>query len=100
MTGSPTINPDTVVVQAEDIVYSDFDGEKVLLSVSAGKYFEMNETASRIWDLLAEPMTVSEICDILVGEYSIITEECLRAVAHSVSEMANQGIVRIRGTHP
>jgi hypothetical protein len=95
MSGSQAINEDTIVGRNKDVVHSDLEGEKVLLSVQAGKYFRMNRTASRVWDLLEEPRSVSDICDALVREYAVSYSSCLTDVSESLTGMARHGIVQI-----
>jgi len=42
---------------------ADMDGEMVMMSVSQGSYFAINEVGALIWSTLETPKTVSEITD-------------------------------------
>ncbi|OYQ21586.1 hypothetical protein CHR90_01650 [Elstera cyanobacteriorum] len=48
---------------------AEFDGEIVLMDLSAGAYFGLNVTSSDIWRHLAEPIRVEALCRTLAGEY-------------------------------
>ena len=39
------------IVQSEENIVSDMDGEKVMLNVRKGKYYNLGETGE-IWDLI------------------------------------------------
>ena len=52
----------------------NFGLDKALLNVETGKYLYLNETGARIWDLLENYPTVSEIAGQMFSEYEIEVE--------------------------
>lgn len=44
---------ETVLVQREGNIASDMDGEKVMLNVKNGKYYNLGEVGGEIWSALA-----------------------------------------------
>jgi len=47
----------------------NFGNDKALLNVETGKYLYLNETGSRIWDLLESGMTLAELTGKMFLEY-------------------------------
>jgi hypothetical protein len=52
-----------------DVLYRDLDGQAVILDLSSGLYFGLNEVGTRIWMLMSEGRDVDDIAQILSGEY-------------------------------
>ena len=46
-----TVGPDSVIVQEDEPVAAEVDGEVVMLSERAGAYFGLDGIASEIWRL-------------------------------------------------
>jgi hypothetical protein len=95
MSGKNTIGPDTMVAQVEELVSSDLDGETVMMSVENGKYYGMDPIGSRIWALIKQPRSVSELCDILLTEFNVDRERCDRDVLDFLNELAKDNLVKI-----
>ena len=72
------ITTDALVVQSEGFLVSDMDGEKVMLSIENGKYYNLGRIGGRIWELISSPVTISNMVDQLVMEYEIEPELCER----------------------
>ena len=70
------ITTDALVVQSEGFLVSDMDGEKVMLSIENGKYYNLGRIGGRIWELISSPVTISNMVDQLVMEYEIEPELC------------------------
>lgn len=95
MSEKNTIGPDTVVTRSEELVSSDLDGETVLMSVQNGKYYGLDEIGSRIWSLIEQPRSVSELCDILLGEFDVEREQCERDVFAFLNKLAEDDLMKV-----
>ena len=51
------------VVTSSDIVSEEFDGEFVVLDLSCGKYFSMDETASAIWRAIVAGISTQSLAE-------------------------------------
>jgi hypothetical protein len=67
--------------------------EMVMMDIDKGKYFSLNPVATRIWDLLEKPMSIDELCVVLMKEYEVDREQCLREVKEHLGEMVRLGMV-------
>ena len=62
--------------QSPGNIVSDMDGEKVMLSVDNGKYYNLGELGREIWDLMKEQILVEQLVNILISEYDVEKTEC------------------------
>lgn len=81
------------VARSQNHVSCDLDGEVLLLSIENGCYYHMNETASRIWELLDSPHPAGAICTALAEEYDVDRETCEQEVLRMLAEMRQAGLV-------
>lgn len=59
------------VVQSEGNIVSDMDGEKVMLNVQKGNYYNLGEIGGEIWDLIEKPIIIKQLVTMLVSNYDI-----------------------------
>jgi hypothetical protein len=86
------------VLQGEDNVVSDMDGEKVMLSVHNGKYYNLGEIGGRIWDLMGAPAAVHQIVSVLLTEYTVDRSECEQHVLSFLGQLAEEELIHIGET--
>ena len=89
------ITCDSTISQIEDIVASDIDNEKVMMSIEKGQYFGLEPTGSRIWEMIETPVRVSDIIDTLLGQYDVDRETCERDLLAFLGELDEAGIIQI-----
>ncbi len=89
------ITTDALVVQSEGFLVSDMDGEKVMLSIENGKYYNLGRIGGRIWELISSPVTISNMVDQLVMEYEIEPELCEQQVQIFLKQLATEGLVQV-----
>ncbi len=69
--------------------------ELVMMDIEQGKYFSLNPVATRIWDLLENPVSVEELCRHLTDEYDVDSSRCRDEVVELLEGMARLGLVVI-----
>lgn len=67
--------------------------ELVMMDIDKGKYFALNPVATRIWDLLEKPLTLDELCALLMEEYEVSESQCREEVQEVLEEMVRLGVV-------
>jgi hypothetical protein len=95
--GKNMISAESIVHQSEDIVASDIDDEKVMMSVEKGQYFNLDPVGSRVWELLEKPIKVSALIDTLLLKYDVDRETCQRDVLAFLEELHKDGMVQVNG---
>lgn len=68
--------------------------ELVMMDIDQGKYFSLNPVATRIWELLEQPMLPGELCNLLMEEYEVGADQCREEVEELLAEMVRLGIVK------
>ena len=91
------IGADTLIRRGEELVASDLEGETVMMSVRSGMYYGLDSIGSRVWQLVEQPRSVYELCDVLVEEYDVERAQCERDVIALLNEMRDEGIVDVLG---
>ena len=76
-----------------DTMYSDLDGETVILETSRGEYFSVDEVGSRIWVLLEHKLPVGEIVQQLLEEFDVDPNRCRREVTAFLQELLDNKLV-------
>jgi Coenzyme PQQ synthesis protein D (PqqD) len=92
---STVITQETTVAASSDAVSTEVAGEAVILDLDVGVYYGLNDVATRIWSLVAEPIRVREICSTIEREYDVEPDTCRADVLRLVTELAEHDLLRI-----
>lgn len=90
------ITTTSVVVASSDQVSSDLAGESILMSLRTGMYYGLDEVGARVWELVREPRLVSDIRDVIAGEYEVERDRCERDILGLLRELAAQGLIEVK----
>jgi len=69
------------------------DDELVMMSVERGSYYGLDPVGSKIWELLEEPLTVSELVSKLVDIYDVDQSVCERETIEFLESMQDEKLV-------
>jgi hypothetical protein len=89
------ISTSSIVVATKDQVSSDLAGETVLLSMQSAMYYGLDAVGSRIWELVREPIRVSDIRDAITAEYDVEPERCEVDVLGFLRELAAKELIEV-----
>ncbi|WML51577.1 lasso peptide biosynthesis PqqD family chaperone [Neobacillus sp. PS3-12] len=84
----------TTVVQCEGNIASDMNGEKVLLNVRKGKYFNLGTTGGEIWGLIKSPIKVNKLVDVVVAEFEVEKNICELQVLSFLNQLYKEDLVK------
>lgn len=90
-----TIELSSHVVRAENLMCAPVDDEIVILNMARSNYVGLDEIGMRIWDLIAEPRRVEEVCDRLSREYEATTEQIATDVLSFLEELEKEGLISV-----
>lgn len=79
---------------SDKIVGEVLDGEAVLLDLGSGKYFSLNPTATRMWQLLGERGDLEEVLDALRQEFDVEGATLAEDLDGLVAELIAKGVLR------
>jgi hypothetical protein len=87
------IRMDMIFSRSSDVVSREIDGALIIVPLTAGMgdmeddLFSMNESGTRIWNLLDGKRTLQEIVDVLAQEYQAEPTEIEQDVTGMVAEL-------------
>lgn len=86
---------DILVRNDAELLTTLVDGELIGMSVERGACYGLNGVGTRIWELLAEPRSIANLCEQLTSEYQVDADQCMREVLDLVEEMRAEGLVNV-----
>lgn len=76
----------------EEVLSRELDGEMVLLDLRSGRYFGLNATAARVWDMLKAQTDADVMAQTLVDEFEVTTERAEADIHAFVSVLVERGL--------
>ena len=80
-------------IRKKDTISGRLHDELIMMDIDKGKYFALNPIATRIWDLLENPLSLDELCSLLMDEYEVNAVQCREEVETHLGEMRKLGLV-------
>lgn len=77
------------------MVFSEMDGEIVMMSIENSEYYGLDPVASRIWELLEQPATIEQLVEKLLEEYEVDYDTCLKDVIVFSDELLEKKILSL-----
>ena len=71
-----SVSLNSTIKRNPELVSSDVDGEKVMMSIESGEYFGLDSVGSRIWELIENPIQVNKLIELLLDEFEVEKEQC------------------------
>ncbi len=90
-----SLEPQTRVRRIDDMLDAEMDNETVMMDIEQGRYFGLNETGTRIWALLAQPVVIRELCDQLADEFNVPPEQCEQEVFDFLGRLSGRGLLQV-----
>lgn len=87
---------DSTVSQNKGVIVSDMDGEKVMLSVQNGKYYNLGDIGGQIWDLIENPINVKQLITKLLTVYDVPQTDCQRQVTSFLDHLLAENLIQIQ----
>ena len=90
------ITLDAVVVASSEQVHRKLGDEAVILGLSRGTYYGLDEVGLRVWELLQQPVGVSAIRDRLLAEYEVDPARCEEDLLAFLGELLEQQLIELQ----
>ncbi len=84
-----------VVRIAPDVLASEIDNEAVILGVTSGKYFGLDETGTEIWNNIQNPIRISDLLVRLWELYEGNRDEIRKETLSFLSELLERNLIEI-----
>jgi len=83
-----------IAVPGKDILFTDFDGEGMIVDLNTKQYFKLNETAALIWRNLERAKHLDEIVAELQSRYEVTREQATASVEKLLEKLADNNLVQ------
>src|SRR5918992_2731924 len=80
-------------VNSGQVISEVIDGEAVMINMTTGNYYSLNETGAVIWDALERSASVEEIVSGLESGYDSTREQIEQAVGELVAELEREELI-------
>ncbi len=87
----------STVSASSDPLSTQIDGELIMMDMESGQYFNLDRIGTVIWQELAQPRKVADLCQFLVERYEAPVSEIERDVLDLLRQMADKKLIRV---HP
>jgi hypothetical protein len=87
----------TIVVAAPEQVSCALGEESAILNLKNSVYYGMNPVGARVWNLLKQPTSVTELRNALLEEYEVDATRCGDDLLALLETMRSQGLIEVRG---
>lgn len=84
----------TRYVVSDSVLSQKVLSETVLLDARRGEYFELNQTASRLLDLLRETGNLDRVIQLMADEYAVDESTLRRDMDEVVSKLLEHGLIQ------
>ncbi|WP_165998186.1 lasso peptide biosynthesis PqqD family chaperone [Bacillus sp. Cs-700] len=89
------INHTQLVSQVPGNIASDMDGEKVILSIENGKYYNLGEVGGEIWSRISVPIRLDALITELMEEFNVGRDICEADVQYFLENLLDEGLVKV-----
>jgi len=83
----------TVFCRKPEVISANLGAELAVLDLPGGSYLGFNATASHVWRLLQDPLTLEQICIAMVAEFEVEPAVCRMEVQSLVNRLLSAGLI-------
>jgi hypothetical protein len=103
--GQPFIRPDQGVFEMSpaekhpsyrpnpDVIAQRLEQEALLLHLGTDRFYELNRTGTRFWELLAEGHTLEQIRQEMLSKFEVAPEQLAREMNELLSSLVAENLV-------
>ena len=81
------------LIAPEHVMFRELDGESVLLNLQNEMYYGLDETGTRMWQLLTSADSVQAAIDILLEEFDVSPEILEQDLVQLITELKSHGLL-------
>ena len=89
------LSAETIVRRVDRLVFSALDDEVLAIDAEHGFLYSLNETGRLVWDAIAEPGTIGDVCARVRASYDVDEATCQSAVIALLEQLNEAGLVEL-----
>lgn len=87
------ITVDTIIQRNNEVLTSDLDGEKVMMSIKRGEYYGLGKTGTFIWDHIEDPIKVNTLVKMITEKYKVDKNKCFTEISPFIIDLIEKELV-------
>ncbi|MGB0034023.1 MAG: PqqD family protein [Candidatus Acidiferrales bacterium] len=91
-----TLSVHSIVVATREQVSCPLGEESAILNLKNSVYYGMNPVGARVWNLLQQPKSITELRDALIDEYEVETKRCEMDLLELLEKMRAEGLIEVQ----
>ncbi len=76
-------------------VFTELDGETVILNIETGIYSGLNELGTVIWNVLEDKMSFVDIREAVLSDFEVPLEECVVDLLSFLQELTKNKLIEV-----
>jgi hypothetical protein len=89
------LTDNSLLIRNSDLIAADMDGETVMMSINKGIYYGINGVGSRIWTLLENQISMTDIDKIICAEYAVDAPRFQADLKVFIEEMLENHLISV-----
>lgn len=77
----------------KDVIFEILDGEAVVLDLRSGVYFTLNDSGTRLWELILEHRDLDRVRDQFLREFDVTPATLETDLSTLVRELLERGLL-------
>ncbi len=89
------VSIESLVAAARDQVSCALGDGLAILSLQTGVCYELDSVGADVWELIRGPRPVSEVRDLLLGQYGVQREQGEQDLLELMERLAAEGLIEV-----
>ena len=88
------------VTPSPTTIFQEVEGEAVLLNLDRAEYFGLDETGTRVWELLQEHGSTGAIVEQMLQEFDVAPQRLEADLEHLLHDLLDNGLIALGPAEP
>lgn len=95
MPPSESLTMTSFIVRSDHLIGNKVDNELVMIDLDSDHYYGLDSIATDIWERIASPIRISELCENLLENYAVEKDQCQQELLALLEQMNEKGILSV-----
>lgn len=79
--------------RSNNAIFANVGEDIVALHTQLGRTYGMEKVTAAVWNLLAEPIDLDDICNHLIEQYDVTPDQCRAEIETLLDQFQREGLV-------
>ena len=85
----------SIIRVAKDQISCNLVGEAAILNIKSGVFYGLDSVGARVWELVQQPRSVSEVRETLLKEYDVEPQRCETDLLALLERLQAEGLIEV-----